>query len=224
MIRSSYFVWCACIGIRASLRQLFPPQIGQKFSVVGTNGRLKCAIVSGFDKYRQLKLNHIMHSLNGNIINTQNLSLIQFNKGSSYYERVLPSMENLVSVHNPSICALSEANIDPADLPRVCSITYLALSKYNVEVSEPTPGFPRGRAAALVIKNIEYIRRRDIEPPGTSCVILELKISKFKKLFILSWYREWQYIGHSQSKTIEQQKSVLKLSLIFFLQFPKNRL
>ena len=163
---------CNCFGLtkigfhRAPLSKLFPPSINKIFHDHESNVGL---LNSSYNKYRKLKLNSTMHALHGNIIGTlHNMQLLQFNKGSMFFERSLPSLENLVELHQPSICALSEANVDPNDIPSISGTTYPALSQYTVEVCKPTPGFNRGRVAALVANNVKYKRRIDLEPMGTS--------------------------------------------------------
>ena len=125
------------------IQQCLGQKIGNPTKIYGTNSVISLQFGS-HDLYRKTTLNKTIHIINGNILNAKNLSLLQFNKGPSFIERVIPALENLMDTHKPSICALSEANVAPQAPPRVCGKTHPALSGYNWEVSEPTPGFDRG--------------------------------------------------------------------------------
>ena len=125
-------------------------------------------------------------------VNMQNLTITQYNKGPSYFENVLGPMESFLEESAPSIAMLSEANYDdnlPLNIDKTC---FPQLSQYNIEGSLIQPGssFIRSRTVSLIRKELKYIRRTDLEVQGLQTVIIELSVSKFKKIFVIGWYRQ----------------------------------
>ena len=57
---------------------------------------------------RNNKLNHI---LNGNRTKNIGLNIIQINKGNSYFEKKIDSMQRIIKNENPDIICISESNI-----------------------------------------------------------------------------------------------------------------
>ena len=152
--------------------------------------------------------NNRIKSYNGNIKGPNNFTITQFNKGSSYMKNALGDLGDLVGKHVPSILMLDEANVDVST-----PLIHTFLSDYSVEVGKCPPGSNRARIMGLVKNNINYVRRSDLEPEGLATIILQVKISKFRIINIIGWYKQWQVPNVLGSRQLEQRKIRLKLFL-----------
>ena len=172
--------------------QILPPLPGNfqhfyRVNVIQTTSYYKNIVINKLNFLLGFNMNNnkAAHLTYGNIISVENLSIIQYNKGSSYMENVLVPLEDFMQTHRPSITMLSEANFDFNERLDINERYYPWLSQYAMEGSKFVGNLKRSRVMSLIRKDLQYKRCHDLEPDGLSSVFLELSISKHKKIYFI---------------------------------------
>ena len=98
---------------------------------------------------------------------------------------------------------LSETNLDRSDIN---SINHF--DRYNHELNLNSVDIGIARNSIMVNKNLNYIRRHELEDTNICDIVIEIKSKGNKPIIILGSYREWQKPkpgNQPNSKTLKNQ-------------------
>ena len=97
---------------------------------------------------------------------------------------------DIIKGSNSNIIGVSESNaqVNKAD---IMSKRHKIFEGYSIE-DKIWQGYGLARYSIYVRKDLIYKRRKDLENEVNACIVIEIKCSKGKKLFIVGAYRQWR--------------------------------
>ena len=108
------------------------------------------------------KLNKIQHIINGNYY----LNLLHWNKGKTLFQNKTTDIDQILSMYNPHILSLCEANIEKI-INNTENETY---TDYKIEHTKMAAKTNNSRNAILIKNDIIYTRQYDLEDDITSTI------------------------------------------------------
>ena len=139
------------------------------------------------------------------IFRTMCITILHWNKGSSFLHNKIDDIENIVESYKPHVLGLSEANLRKED-----NQSEVQLSDYNLHTC-PTINNPSHEVCRVVVythKSLIIKPRPDLMSPWISAVWLEVGLPRQKKFLVCNVYREWGYPNQpdKSSHSINEQK------------------
>jgi hypothetical protein len=124
---------------------------------------------------------------NGNIIGTNTLKLVQWNKGRKKLNTYIDSLEVLIAAEKPDILCVSESMLGIDDDPEDVRI-----DGYDCEHASTGDEVGLSRNCIYICKTLVYVRRNDLEESPISTVWIELTIPGESNILIMGGYRQFQ--------------------------------
>ena len=159
----------------------------------------------GYQRVIQLNNNKSIHILNGNRSTNKGLNILQVNKGNSFFENKIESIQRLINLEKPDILCISESN---ARKSRVDN--YNHFQGYNHELNLMSNDIDISRNSIMINKNLNYKRRLDLESPDTCNIWLEIYLSKGHNLLLMGGYRTWSSLKVQNIPNSNSNKNQLK--------------
>ena len=134
--------------------------------------------------------NKAQHMKNGNKkagTFVKNLTLMTFNKGSSWYPKHRDMIINLIQNEKPLICCITESCFRPDE-------KFLATDFPNYKFEHKfLPGLGYARVTMMIHTSVEYTRLHNMEDDMLSTIWLKIKTSKKGYMYTMGIYREHRY-------------------------------
>ena len=140
-----------------------------------------------------------MHSLNGNRQTSKGLNIIQLNKGNSFFEKKVNSIQRIINDDRPDIICISESNIKYSSND-ICN----HFPGFNHELNVMSETIDISRNSILIKSSLNYKRRYDLEDKNTCEIWVEITIGKSNKILLMGGYRTWSAL---KCQNIENSRS-----------------
>ena len=135
-----------------------------------------------YSLFIQNQSNKLAHSTYGN--KNGSYKLLHWNKGNSNlknkYDDICMTIDNI----KPEFFSIQEANYNIH--------SNIKFPGYNIEYNNLISKNDSARTILLIINNISYKRRHDLENDYVLSIWFQVNITKKKYILICSYYRQWQ--------------------------------
>ena len=118
------------------------------------------------------------------------IPILQVNTGNGLSKKTDKAVLDLINTHNCLICGISESN---AQVLKGVTMEKrrILYSDFNIE-DKIWPGYGLSRFSLIISKRLHYTRRHDLENDHNACIVIEVKRTKNKKIYIVGNYRQWR--------------------------------
>ena len=140
-----------------------------------------------YSLYLQKSRNKLCHSKYGNRTKTFGLKLLHLNKGNSYFKNKINDIQITIDKFLPDIISISEANLFKND-----NLSVNQFSGYNFIYDNFWDTIGWSRQILMIKKDIDYIRRSDLENINQAIIWIEIPLMKSNNLLIAGGYRQWK--------------------------------
>ena len=141
------------------------------------------------------------------------LTIKQINKSHSNFVTKQDEIANLIKVKNADICIVYEANTGGEEDDDIVTQNLL-FDKLKFEEKYIFQD-KLSRIVMIINADLEYTRRQDLENNDTPCIVIQIKLTPRKSLYIVGYYQQWRLIGANNLSHLRIQKTKLHASRNF---------
>ena len=116
--------------------------------------------------------------------------IIQLNKGIAKFSTKADEIKSAIVDNKAAITIISEANVSKDDSVEIIK-SNKTFEGYKIECKF-IGNSPNSRIAMLIDDDITYERIHTFEDDLVPCIVISVKTSPRKKLFIVGYYRQWR--------------------------------
>ena len=131
--------------------------------------------------------------------------IMAWNKGNSNFLTKKDEFELILQTHEPLALGIVEANIEPN-----CHKDSMKIEGYTLQLDNLEIMGHKSRTAAYINDDLKYERRRDLEPPNSPTILIEINGGSPTAWLIFFGYREWRCLWEKNKRKSELMCEQLK--------------
>ena len=115
---------------------------------------------------------------------------MHINTGNGRFKLTEKAVLNMIIDNNASISGISESNAE-VEKPLTMAKRKRLFKGFTIE-DKVWDGYPLARFSFVISNKITYKRRKDLENTTNPLIVLEVKRSNKRKVYIVGCYRQWR--------------------------------